>query len=386
MSDFNEFDILSVSERAKRKIEKGEYVVNGSSGTLYYENGEIVSYSEANRYLIENFLKFLSYSSQLGSKEYREGYLNWLFEDKLPLLKERKNIAFCASSGGTEALFIAFKTLAKDHVCLFPSIRWVNYDTICEETNIEFELFNFFNKDSEFDFNSLEEKINSVNSKILLVINDPCHNPTGFNFKSDDYDKLFSLINKYDKKITLLLDLAYLDYSFSRNMIIGKIINSNFKNPLYLAVSASKSFGYYGLRMGALINIFPKEEKDIYSSSYKKIIRGTISSTNHLASGGLSLFFNNKNDVLKVKEEIISQTNRLVHLGNEVKKILDEKGIKYYPYDSGFYITVIKNNAKEYLRYLESKNIFFTLNDENSIRIALSSLKEKDLAYIKENL
>lgn len=386
MNEFEKFDILSVSERALKRKNEGKYVVNGSSGTLYYENGEIVSYKEADNYLISNFNKFLSYGPQLGPKEYKDGFLSRIFEEDLLKVKENKNIAFVASSGGTEALFMAFKSLAKTHTVLLPSIRWPNYDTICEEANIKFEIFNFFTKDFKFNFLDLENKIKKINNKILLIINDPCHNPTGFNFTSEDYDELFALINKYNDKITLFLDLAYLDYSSSRKMIVKKIVNAPIKTPLYLAISASKSFGYYGLRMGALIILYSKNEKDIYLENYKKIIRGTISSSNHLANGGLGLFFKDENGVKKVKEEIFSQTERLLKIGEGVKEILKEKNIKFYPYSSGFYITFIKEDAPSYLSYLESKNIFFTLINENTIRIAICSLKESDLAYLRENL
>ncbi len=386
MNEFEKFDILSVSERALKRKNEGKYVVNGSSGTLYYENGEIVSYKEADNYLISNFNKFLSYGPQLGPKEYKDGFLSRIFEEDLLKIKENKNIAFVASSGGTEALFMAFKSLAKTHTVLLPSIRWPNYDTICEEANIKFEIFNFFTKDFKFDFLDLENKIKKINNKILLMINDPCNNPTGFNFTSEDYDELFALINKYNDKITLFLDLAYLDYSSSRKMIVKKIVNAPIKTPLYLAISASKSFGYYGLRMGALIILYSKNEEDIYLENYKKIVRGTISSSNHLANGGLGLFFKDENGVKKVKEEIFSQTERLLKIGEGVKEILKEKNIKFYPYSSGFYITFIKEDAPSYLSYLESKNIFFTLINENTIRIAICSLKESDLDYLRENL
>ncbi len=386
MSSFDKFDILSVSERAFKAKASGKYVVNGSSGTLYDENGEVVSYKEANKYLTENFAKFLGYSSQDGSEKYKDGVLKWLFEDKLSLLKNRKIVSVCASSGGSEALFLTFKTLTKDHTLLLPSIRWPNYDTIAEMANINFETFNRFNFQNKFDFDALKEKITSIEGKILLVINDPCHNPTGYNFSSDEYDELFKIINKNDNKIALLLDLAYLDYSHSRSMVIEKIINSDFKNPLFLAISASKSFGYYGLRMGALITITNKESEDHYLANYKKIIRGTISSTNHLASGGLSLFFENDNDIKIVKRKILEQTERVYKIGTEICKILDEKNIKYYPYSSGFYITLIKENAEEYLEELENKNIFFTLMSKNEIRIAVCSIKLSDLKYLRENL
>lgn len=386
MNQFDKFDILSVSERAFKKIKEGQYVVNGSSGTLYYENGEIVSYKETNDYLINNFTSFLSYASQLGPKEYRDGYLSWIFEDELNSLKQNKNISICATSGGTEALFMAFKSLNKTHTVLFSSIRWPNYDTISKESDIKFEIFNFFNKDFKFDFVSLENRINEIDSKILLVINDPCHNPTGFNLEMEDYNKLFALINKYNDKVTLLLDLAYLDYSSSRKMIIKKIVDSSLKTPLYLAVSASKSFGFYGLRMGALITIFNKNEEDIYTEKYKTFIRGTISSTNHLANGGLGLFFKDEEAVKKVKRDIFNQSERISRIGNGVKEILKEKNIQYYPYSSGFYITFIKEDAPSYLEYLESKNIYFTLIDNTTIRIAICSLKESDLTYLKENL
>ena len=49
-------------------------------------------------------------------------------------------------------------------------------------------------------------------------------------------------------------------------------------------------------------------------------------------------------------------------------------------------IWIITFYQKNISIYLESKNIFFTLINENTIRIAICSLKESDLDYLRENL
>ena len=55
---------------------------------------------------------------------------------------------------------------------------------------------------------------------ITLVINDPCHNPTGFCMSDSDYDNLIALLNSFDYPFLLLMDMAYFDfYDYDENLI-----------------------------------------------------------------------------------------------------------------------------------------------------------------------
>lgn len=386
MKELNKFDILLVAQRAKDKKENGENVVDCSIGSLMDEDGKLLTYKEINELMKVNLESFLGYSTQLGPESFRNGYLSWIFEDKLDLLKEKHNVSISATSGGTEALFLTFRLLKDTHTCLLPNLKWPNYNNLIELSEIKYEEFKRYDENNHFNFEGLKEKIENINGKVLLTINDPCHNPTGYSLNESEYDELFNLINSFDDKVTLFLDLAYIDYSSTKDMIINKIINSNLKNPIFLAFSCSKSFAIYGLRMGAIITIFNKNEKDIYTESFKKIIRGTVSSSNHLASGSLGLFFKDKEKVNTVKNHIKEQTERLKNKGKKVEMLLKNKGFNVLPYNSGFYISFFATDSKKLLEELENKNIFFTYINDNMVRVAICSIKDSDIKYLEEHL
>ena len=60
----------------------------------------------------------------------------------------------------------------------------------------------------------LEAKKNQ--GRILFVINDPCHNPTGYTMKSFEWDMVIDFMNEMSEDgtpVILLHDMAYIDYA-----------------------------------------------------------------------------------------------------------------------------------------------------------------------------
>lgn len=379
------YDILSVSDRAKKDLANGNNIINGSIGVLLDENKNIVSFEEINKIIKKNLEKYLDYSTMLGREDFNEGILSWIFEDKLDYLKSKNNLVVAATSGGTDAIFTLFSILKKSHTALLPDIHWPNYDQIAKQAGINLKAFSRFKNNNSFNFDDLEKTILNIEGKILLSINDPCHNPTGYCLSDEEYIKLFELVNKYENKIDLFLDIAYIDYSSRKAQIISFISKNNLKNNLYLAISCSKSFGFYGLRLGALCLISKGETNEI-KNNIKATIRGTISSANNVAMGSLAEFFNNKNDKESVKTKILIEGNRVNKIGKSLYEILSKKGFEVLPYKEGFFLTFKMKNAKEFLKKLEEKHIYFTLSDEETIRIAICSLSIEDLKVIETEL
>lgn len=384
ITDLN-YDILSVSDRAKKDLANGNNIINGSIGVLLDENKKIVSFEGINKIIKKNLEKYLDYSTMLGREDFNEGILSWIFEDKLDYLKSKNNLVVAATSGGTDAIFTLFSILKKSHTALLPNIHWPNYDQIAKQAGINLKTFSRFKNNNSFNFDDLEKTILNIEGKILLSINDPCHNPTGYCLSDEEYIKLFELVNKYEDKIDLFLDIAYIDYSSRKAQIISFISKNNLKNNLYLAISCSKSFGFYGLRLGALCLISKGETNEI-KNNIKATIRGTISSANNVAMGSLAEFFNNKNDKESVKTKILIEGNRVNKIGKSLYEILSKKGFEVLPYKEGFFLTFKMKNAKEFLKKLEEKHIYFTLSDEETIRIAICSLSIEDLKVIETEL
>lgn len=52
-------------------------------------------------------------------------------------------------------------------------------------------------------------------NRLVIVINDPCHNPTGYSLSEDEWKKVISFLNECSKThaVVLLNDIAYIDFS-----------------------------------------------------------------------------------------------------------------------------------------------------------------------------
>ncbi len=378
------FTILQVNERVNLAKKAGKEVINGSIGMLFDDNHNLVTFTEINDYLKNNFDKYLCYANNDNSKKFINGVIDWIFEDRVKELYEKYKLTSSITIGGTDALFNAFM-LFKDHTILCPAPYWPNYKNIADQADIEFKEFNAFNENRKFDFEEMDKLIQESSKKVLLLINDPCNNPTGFNFDNEDYNNLFKIINKYSDKITLLLDIAYLDYSVNRNLVIDFILNNDIKVDILLAFSASKSFGFYGLRLGELI-VLSKKSVEEYAKKLAVIIRGTVSNPNNVALSTLGLFFEDKENSKLVKEKIKKEALRINLIGQNLIKLLDKKHIGYYPFQGGFYMVIKVKDAYSYLEYLESKDTYFTIVNPTSIRIALCSLTLSDIEKLENIL
>ncbi len=378
------YTILQVNERVNLAKKAGKDVINGSIGMLFNDDHELVTFEEINEYLKNNFQKYLSYANNNDSKPFIDGVIKWIFEDKEQELYKKYNVHSSVTIGGTDALFNAFK-LTNKNIILCPSPFWPNYQNIADQAGAEFIYFDAFDENRNFNFSEMDNLIKNSSRNISLLINDPCNNPTGYNFTDEDYKKLFNIIDKYQNKVTLILDIAYLDYSINRNLIIDFILNNDIKNDVMLIFSASKSFGFYGLRLGELIIISKNDIKE-YAKELAIIIRGTVSNANNVALSTLGLFFNDEKNSKIVKEKIKDEAIRINKIGNKLIKLLEKKNIEYYPFQSGFYMVIKVKNAPEYLEYLESKDTYFTIINQNSIRIALCSLSSNDIDKLENIL
>lgn len=385
MENSLEYDILSVSERAKNDLKSGNKIINGSIGVLLDNNKVLVSYQEINSHLKNNLEKYLDYSSMSGNKNYKDGILKWIFGDYLDTLTKEYNSTFVATSGGTDAIFTIFSVLKNTHTVLLSDSYWPNYNQIAKQAEVRVKKYHRYDSENKFNFDSLKEAANKIDEKILLVINDPCHNPTGYNLSNEEYLELFNFIKENDQKIDILFDIAYIDYSTRKEEIVKLIAENKLNSSLYFSISCSKSFGFYGLRLGGLfaLSAFPIEE---LKNQLKGTIRGTISSANHPAMGALAEFFNDERAMKSVKEKILKEGKRVNFIGKELHDLLVSKGFNCLPYREGFFLTFIKENAKEYLKELEKKHIYFTLSGDSNIRVAICSLNETDLKALKEVL
>ncbi len=386
------FDILMINTKAKEDALAGNKVINGCVGTLRDDNHNLLTFTEVKKVLKSSACNYLDYAPVVGYKSFKEGTVKWLFDRPEEILNS-KLFSFGATIGGTGALATAFRIAADEKaILIFGDIVWPNYVTIAEKAGVETARFEVI-KNNKFNFESLEDAIKSSlmkANKVVILINDPCENPIGYSFTSEETNKLFYLLEKYNKesnKLDLILDIAYVDYAKSHLESLDYAYKKNNFN-YYLTFSGSKSFGIYGVRCGALLAFSKDEEtaKDIQGqiASYS---RGTISGPNGQAIGPVGEVMNSLESKKNIHEEIRSYRELLVSRSKCIIENFDKYGIEYLPYHDGFYITLkTKKNAYDVVEKLFDEHIYVSPISNNCIRVAICSVNCDEISKIVKEI
>ena len=71
------------------------------------------------------------------------------------------------------------------------------------------------------DFSDKVENLLATQNSLLIILNTPAHNPTGYALSSDEWDKVIEILKSKatkNKKISLLVDIAYIDFAAEKSV------------------------------------------------------------------------------------------------------------------------------------------------------------------------
>ncbi|MCX5773600.1 MAG: aminotransferase class I/II-fold pyridoxal phosphate-dependent enzyme [Fusobacteria bacterium] len=375
-------------EKAKKLY--GDSVINGTIGSLLDEQENILIFDAIkSTYYALSTKEHFSYADTFsGTNDYKEAVKNWIFLPKhLEALKEF-HIEVTASPGASGAVSSAIHNfLDPGEKLLISHISYPIYDFSIKEYGALTVEYSLFTQDLNFNFDDLEKKaweILKTQDKLVLLLNDPCQNPTGYSLSRSEWATLCELLNKIAqvKKVVFLLDIAYIDFdprgkNLTRNFLfeIAKLHKNVFT---ILMFSCSKSFSCYGLRSGAQIAI--TQSKDVIDA-YKNIqycsCLGIWATTSRVAMTLFATILSNPNYLQALEIEQEKSRDILCDRADIFIEEADLVGLKHYPYGGGFFITLIEPNTPEKIDKFISlcaDNHIFLIPLKNGIRIAISSI------------
>lgn len=358
--------IFSVVQAAKADSDTNK--INGTAGVLCGEDGKLFVYKTVfeNEKHLEDIKKASYAQSPSGNSDYINAITKYILEDRVS-----NNHCSIASIGGTGAIYTAVRMcLDEKDTIIYPEISWGNYKVIAQENNLVSLTYDVFN------LNDLFNKIDSCNDKVFIIVNSPCENPLGHSYTKEEWKEIFNKLNNLNKEVVLLIDNAYMDYAYNDPKAFFEEFNSINDNVLVLiAASCSKSFSYYGVRLGALIAINNDSE---FISKFENLASRVARTTWSNASNGAMLTItdvlnNHFDEYVKERDESVEmlrkRTNLFISQANEV-------GLETYPYTEGFFVTLkIEDLAKrdEIHSKLMEKHIY-TIKVNKGIRIGLCSI------------
>lgn len=385
-------NVFAIVSKAKEdKLKNGnENVIDATIGSLYGEDETLVALDEVfNHYdSIDHRTKAAYASSFTGNPDYREAVWNWVIQNAHLDLAH----SVIATPGGTGAVDLAIDTfLDEGETVIVPDVAWGNYATMAECNNKLVEKYSVFDGEV-FNIDSVKETVKKVMDKqdrILFIINDPCHNPTGYSLTNDEWKELIEFFNEVSKShaVIILNDIAYIDYSYdletSRKYM--ELFNDMSENVMVdVAFSCSKALTSYGLRCGAAVLISKKQESVREAEIVmEKKARATWSNIPNAAMSNFVWV------VTDGKDKYLSEKQKYIDLMKQRSDIFlqeaKECGLDVYPYKEGFFVTlrIPDNEFKKKFHEEMMKEHIYTVQVNKGIRVAVCSLplsKAKGLA------
>ena len=381
-------NILALAAEAVKAKKKDSTVINATTGMLKNEDGslyEFESVKEAVKSL--NVNEKFAYANTSGSPAYAEAVMLSIFGKYLEDIKKTCYLSSVATPGGSGALNLAFTNYVnRGETVLLPNHMWENYLTYGMEMGFNSETYHLFNEDGLFDIEDLNNKVNKIKStqkKILILINDPCENPTGFCMKEKDYDSLIAMAkNNPDTDFIYLMDVAYFDfYNVDTNIIKSRY--AKFKdipnNAMALFVySGSKSFGLYGLRIGALLAVSKNpKEIEVFNKASNFSCRAKWSSTSTLGMNIIERLVLSEACSKEYDEEVKYVCSMLEQRSIAFLETAKEVGLKTLPYERGFFICVPTSNPEKVMNELHQDGVYLICT-KSALRIALCAISKEE--------
>ncbi len=370
-------------------------VVNGAFGTFFKEDGTFMTFDTFYRAFdkVPNVQKARYASSIAGPKIFQDAVKDWLFGS----IDLEIDADVIATPGGTGALSSTIKnTLTPGESVIHPDIGWGPYKTIAKEQNTPVEYYTLFDGES-FNVDSFRETTQRVmrkQGKVLVFINDPCQNPTGYTMRKSEWDEVITILNTLSDEgpVVLLHDIAYIDFNLKGDEykhLFKRFSEMNDNVLTVVAFSASKSMTAYGMRLGAQVLISRNETgRKRFKHACGNTARGSWSTINN---GAMMAFANIALDA-SLKKEYLQEKQFYVTLLSERAALFIEEanrvGLPVYPYQEGFFITLRlpSHAAKNELHFkLKKHNIFF-VNVYGGLRIAICSIPKHKLKGLAQRI
>ncbi len=374
--------VFALSKMAQE--DKDPNKINATIGSLFGEEGSIVAFNSVYDSFdkVDNKRK-AAYSEGIGgNKAFREAVFNWMnHNNQINLYHD-----VIATSGGTGAISLAFNNLINpSETILLPEIAWSSYGLIARSCHLKTATYKLTDENNNVSLKDLMLKALQIikkQHKLVVVINDPCQNPTGITLGSENWKLLIEYFNTLTEygKVVVVNDVAYIDYCYNDGYDYMKNFNYMNKDVLMLvAYSCSKTLTAYGCRVGAAVIMSQdKEELDKVSKALTVGCRALWSNVNTGFMDAAAEMFTTKSEQFKAEKakyvDLLQQrSSAFVSQANEV-------GLPIYPYTEGFFVTVRvedKDLLAKYHAALLEKHIY-TLKVTKGIRVAICSMAVKD--------
>ena len=220
-----------------------------------------------------------AYVAPIGVEGFRSGIRDLVLGEFDNSLSSR--VGCLQTPGGCGALRVAAELYlrARPEGCALVSTpTWNNHFGLLGGAGIEIRTYPYYDPESHvLNIDHMLESLREAPPESLVVLQVSCHNPTGADPDTSDWDAILDVIEQ--RAHLPLFDLAYQGMGTGLDADVAPIRRAVARLPEALAaVSTSKNFGLYRERTGALLMVAENASQvETLESQVKDIARGIYS-------------------------------------------------------------------------------------------------------------
>lgn len=367
-------------------------VVNATIGAIMDDNEELACIPTVEKVLREMPINdIISYAPIAGLPSYLDATINLTFQDNRP----DAYINAVATSGGSGVIHHTIWNYSEiGDTVLTSDWYWGPYSVLCKEALRKLDTYQLFDEKQNFNIKAFELKVNDLLKKqdsLIIIINTPAHNPTGFSLTDDDWIKVLDVCKTQakdsTKKITLLVDIAYIDYAGEKNetrRFLKQFSNLPANILGILAFSMSKGYTMYGQRTGAMIGISSnKEISKEFADINQYTSRATWSNINRGAMQLLATIYNDKQLLSQFEKERDGFYELIRERANIFMTEAKDCGLNMLPYRAGFFISIPAADSDAVCNNLHD-DLIYAVPLSKGVRIAVCAVPSQKIKGMAE--
>ena len=373
--------IFRMNAAAQKRAATGASVINATVGALLDDHGKLVVLdSVMAQYRQLTPMEIAPYAPIAGDP----AYLLALTRRHWPELGSYGVGA--ATPGGSGALALSIRNLLEPGQRLLTAAPyWGPYATLASENKVALDTVPYPAAGAPLDiaaWRTRSEEILRTQGRLLLWLNDPCHNPTGRSLSTADRRALLDMLRGLAPMgpVTLLLDFAYLDYARDPATVRAALddyraFGAEGRVLVAASLSLSKAYTLYGARAGALV--FPWCTEPSLSGALSVSCRGAFSNCARAPMSVLLRIAADSQAQALLAVEHAHWSAVLTERADALDAALRAEGLSAAPWDGGFFIMIEVGDPTAVSERLMAEGVFVVPIPEG-LRVGVCGLRVTD--------
>ncbi len=374
--------IFSLHREALLRRGRGEPIIDGTVGVLLDDAGELAVLPTVKRALGElPPREWAPYAPLAGEAAFVDAVRESTFPPEL-----RSAVIAVATPGATGAVGLAIAiALEPGDSLLTRSLHFPAYADLAEQQGRRLATFAMFGSAGRFDVAALARALEGLavrQGRVLLVLNDPCQNPTGYTMSTAEWHAVAEVVAGLAERTptTVLIDAAYADFAGATwtppHAAMTRLAES--ANVL-VAWSASKSLTTYGLRVGALLALCPNAaRRRAVGAALARANRGPWGNVNR---GGMIVVGRVLSDATLTRSAVRERCVLIALLMERTRafqRAALRRGLRSFCHDGGFFAAVPARRAARVAEVMRQRGGFVVPHGQ-MLRFALCALPTQQI-------